>query len=95
MGRADGRAYTQVGFERASPNPTEKSHTSHSSAYSPNQTHDHAVTSSLDQPVTAAGSANVATRTALIVCIRFSASSKTIECADSKTSSVTSSSLRP
>ena len=39
--------------------------------------------------------ARVATRTALIVCIRFSASSKTTECADSKTSSVTSSESRP
>src|SRR6516165_2188649 len=37
----------------------------------------------------------VATRTALIVCIRFSASSNTIEAGDSNTSSVTSSAFRP
>jgi len=35
-------------------------------------------------------SPRVATMTALIVCSRFSAWSKTIECSDSKTSSVTS-----
>ena len=33
--------------------------------------------------------------TALIVCIRFSAWSKTMECSDSKTSSVTSSAVEP
>ena len=33
--------------------------------------------------------------TALIVCMRFSASSKTIEAGDSKTSSVTSSAVSP
>ncbi len=33
--------------------------------------------------------------TALMVCIRFSASSKTMEAADSNTSSVTSSASRP
>ena len=38
---------------------------------------------------------SVATRTALIVCIRFSAWSKTIEYGDSKTSSVTSSASSP
>jgi hypothetical protein len=37
----------------------------------------------------------VATITALIVCKRFSASSKTMECFDSKTSSVTSIPSRP
>jgi hypothetical protein len=37
----------------------------------------------------------VATRTALIVCILFSASSKTTDAGDSKTSSVTSSASRP
>ena len=39
--------------------------------------------------------ASVATMTALIVCIRFSASSKTTEAGDSKTSSVTSSASSP
>src|SRR5690606_24116387 len=39
--------------------------------------------------------ARVATSTALIVCMRFSASSKTTEWGDSKTSSVTSSDLSP
>src|SRR4051794_24252219 len=38
---------------------------------------------------------SVATMTALIVCMRFSASSKTIDASDSKTSSVTSSAVRP
>jgi len=37
----------------------------------------------------------VATMTALIVCRRFSASSKTIDAGDSKTSSVTSSAVIP
>ena len=37
----------------------------------------------------------VAAITALIVCIRFSASSKTTDCSDSNTSSVTSISLMP
>ena len=37
----------------------------------------------------------VATSTALIVCIRFSAWSKTTDAGDSKTSSVTSSAVRP
>ena len=40
-------------------------------------------------------SPSVATITALMVCMRFSAWSKTIECSDSKTSSVTSSASRP
>ena len=40
-------------------------------------------------------SPNVATITALIVCILFSASSNTIEFSDSKTSSVTSTPSRP
>ena len=38
---------------------------------------------------------SVAIITALMVCIRFSASSKTTDCSDSNTSSVTSSSLIP
>ena len=38
---------------------------------------------------------SVAAITALIVCIRFSASSNTLDCADSNTSSVTSISFRP
>ncbi len=37
----------------------------------------------------------VATITALMVCMRFSASSQTIDASDSKTSSVTSSASRP
>ena len=40
-------------------------------------------------------SARVAAMTALMVCRRFSASSKTIDCSLSKTSSVTSMAVRP
>ena len=43
-----------------------------------------------DYWVQALPAANVAAITALMVCMRFSASSKTIDCADSNTSSVTS-----